>query len=170
MIDAMRRRADTHSSSSRLNETPNRAPFLRFLSPIPPSEGVFPPPNPPSQSKNVHAQRGFLNCFFWCGQPSARTFHEEEEDDEDEDVAVGLPDVSVLSAASNFGLKFELAGFSSSLVAVSLLSCCVFGIGGVFPVLQLCCLVRGCSPFPQYYVLYWAVKYKVDHRTSGCHR
>ena len=40
----------------------------------------------------VHASRGFMNCFFWCGQPEA-TYSDDGLEDSD-DLASGVPDVS----------------------------------------------------------------------------
>eukprot|EP00903_Cladosiphon_okamuranus_P014967 g13853.t1 len=36
-------------------------------------------------------QRGFLNCFFWCGGPSGNIVDEDEDLGDEEDLAVGLP-------------------------------------------------------------------------------
>lgn len=56
-------------------------------------------------------QRGFLNCFFWCGGPSGNVV---DEDEDEEGLAVGLPDVSrgvapcVQLAASVYVCRFQV--------------------------------------------------------------
>lgn len=96
MIDALRRRADTHTSSSRLPESDvERASFLGLPRPY---GGLFLPAtghdtNAANASSMVHTERGFLNCFFWCGQTGGPEDGKLEE--EEDDLAVGMPDVSL---------------------------------------------------------------------------
>lgn len=93
MIGALRRRADTHSSSAELRNSADRISFLGLPHPY---GSLFPSPNPNDQrsvhGSMVHHQRGFMNCFFWCGQTGGPGIDEDEEDEED--LAVVLPDVS----------------------------------------------------------------------------
>lgn len=79
MIDALRRRADTHASSNRLDEPPERPSFLG----LPPPYGGCLFPN------GMQSTKGIMTCFFWCGH----TGLEGERDDSD-DLTIGLPDVS----------------------------------------------------------------------------
>lgn len=97
----MRRRADTHHASERLHEPLPCGDGSTFLGLgtagttwagfLLPDQMMQQAPQQPPQP----LQRGFLNCFFWCGGPSGNNLVSEDEDLEgDEDLAVGLPDVS----------------------------------------------------------------------------
>lgn len=96
MLGTMRRRADTHHTPS--DETLPCGDGSNFL-------GLggggtswtgFMLPQQPQQQQPQPFQRGFLNCFFWCGGPSGNIVDEDEELGDEEDLAVGLPDVSPL--------------------------------------------------------------------------
>lgn len=95
MLDALRRRADTHTSSGQLHQS--AAERASFLGLPPPYGGLFLPAaaNDTNAPSMVHTERGFLNCFFWCGQTGLPDDGKLEE--EEEDLAVGMPDVSPLS-------------------------------------------------------------------------
>lgn len=95
MKSALRRRADTHHASERLHE------------PLPCGDGSsflglgtgttwagFLLRDQMEQAQPQPLQRGFLNCFFWCGGPSGHPVVEDEDPEDEEDLAVGLPDVS----------------------------------------------------------------------------
>lgn len=84
MIDALRRRADTHTpSNKRQDEEPTeRTSFLGLPQPY----GGFLLP-----SRMINSgSRGLLTCFFWCG----RTEGIEGEEEEEENLCIGMPDVS----------------------------------------------------------------------------
>lgn len=81
MIDALRRRADTHAASNRLDEPGERSSFLGLA----PSNGGSLFPN------SMHsANKGIMTCFFWCGRTEGLDGDREDADD----LVVGLPDVS----------------------------------------------------------------------------
>lgn len=96
MMGAARRRAETHSSSGQLHEVPDRSTFLG----LPPHYGGLflstnnaPPAAAAAEERSMaHAPRGFMNCFFWCGQPEAAYSDDDLEDSDD--LASGVPDVS----------------------------------------------------------------------------
>ncbi|CAM9560483.1 unnamed protein product, partial [Hapterophycus canaliculatus] len=91
MIDAMRRRADTHHTRS---EEPIPCRDATFLGLGGNSwAGLMVQQQMQQQQQPLQPfQRGFLNCFFWCGGPSGNIVDEEEEEEDEEDIAVGLPD------------------------------------------------------------------------------
>lgn len=92
MLGTMRRRAETHHSPS--DETLPCGVGSNFLGLGGGTSwtGFMLPQQPPQQPQPF--QRGFLNCFFWCGGPSGNIVDEDEELGDEEDLAVGLPDVS----------------------------------------------------------------------------
>lgn len=95
MLGTMRRRAETHHTPS--DEPLPCGDVSNFLGLgagtgwgglILPLSQQAPQPLP--------FQRGFLNCFFWCGGPSSNIVDDDEDLGGEEDLAVGLPDVSFL--------------------------------------------------------------------------
>ncbi|CAM9215407.1 unnamed protein product [Ectocarpus sp. 4 AP-2014] len=100
MIDAMRRRAETHHVQS-------EEPFARAETFLGfggngnwggGSASVLEPPQFRQQQQQQHQQplplqqRGFLNCFFWCGGPSGNIAEDEDGQEDEEDPTLGLPD------------------------------------------------------------------------------
>lgn len=104
MIDAMRRRAETHHVQS---EEPfaGAETFLGFggngtwggaaAAVLEPQQQFR-----QQQQQQQHQQplplqqRGFLNCFFWCGGPSGNIAEDEDGEEDEEDPTMGLSDVS----------------------------------------------------------------------------
>lgn len=97
MLGTMRRRAETHHTPS--DETlpcGDGSNFLGLGGGANWTGFMLPQHQHQHQHQPMPFQRGFLNCFFWCGGPSGNVVDEDEElGDEEEDLAVGLPDVSV---------------------------------------------------------------------------
>lgn len=96
MLGTMRRRAETHhvASDERLR-CGDGSNFLGLSGGA--SWAGFMLPQQPQQQPQPF-QRGFLNCFFWCGGPSGNIVDEDEELGDVEDLAVGLPAVSLCCA------------------------------------------------------------------------
>lgn len=100
-MGALRRRADTHTSSTQLRHAGDRSSFLG----LPPQYGGLMFDSAATRAANDDSsntgmqdadrgymkERGFMNCFFWCGHTEERDEDDEREDLED--VATGLPDV-----------------------------------------------------------------------------
>lgn len=94
MLGTMRRRAETHHTPS--DETLPCGDGSNFLGLGGGTSwaGMMLPQQQQHQPQPF--QRGFLNCFFWCGGPSGNIVDEDEDLEDEEDLAVGLPDVSTL--------------------------------------------------------------------------
>lgn len=88
MIDALRRRADTHTPApNRLDVPADEQRSSSFLG-LPPTYRGFGLPN-----SMHHPTKGLLTCFFWCGH-TAEGINEEREEEDAENLSVGMPDVS----------------------------------------------------------------------------
>lgn len=101
MIDALRRRAETHTLSGNIHDAGESTSFLGLTSP--PYGGLFITPTDAiernkrscgnmGRTLGGHGERGFMNCFFWCAQTGRSDDGDETEDEEDP--AVGLTEVS----------------------------------------------------------------------------
>lgn len=96
-MGAMRRRAETHHASERLHEPLPCGDGSTFLGLGTGTTwaGFLLPDQMQQAQQPQPLQRGFLNCFFWCGGPSSNVVGEDEDLEDEEDLAVGLPDVSL---------------------------------------------------------------------------
>ena len=92
MLGTVRRRADTHHAPSGEPLACGDGSTFLGLGAGPSWAGFMLPQQQQQQPQPF--QRGFLNCFFWCGGPSGNIVDEEEDLEGEEGLAVGLPDVS----------------------------------------------------------------------------